>query len=283
MKLKIFSLLLIGSLSLATFQGCKKDNNTNAPATVEDSDLQASQDNALAENSFNDAFNISDDAIRSQGSLYKNADVQMSTLSGCANVTLDTSSGLKKLTIDFGSTGCTGNDGRTRTGKIIITLTGRYRAGGTVTTITFDNYYVDSNKVEGTKTVTNMGPNAAGHPVYKIEVTGAKITLANGQVIKWESSRTREMTAGYNTPNILDDEYAISGSARGTNRNGQSYMLNITSPLIVKIGCRFIEGGTMELTPSGKATRTIDYGNGSSCDDLVTVTINGKVHNFHMR
>jgi hypothetical protein len=44
------------------------------------------------------------------------------------------------------------------------------------------------------------------------------------------------------------------------------------------IGCRkHFTQGVLEHTPSGKAMRTIDYGNGA-CDDQATVTINGNTY-----
>jgi hypothetical protein len=99
----------------------------------------------------------------------------------------------------------------------------------------------------------------------------------------WTSSRNREWIAGSATQfNWLDDEYSITGSASGTNFEGTSFTVNITSPLIVKLDCRWITKGTFDLTPTGKLTRTFDYGNGS-CDANATVTINGTVFPVTLR
>src|SRR6202012_2249016 len=86
------------------------------------------------------------------------------------NISLDTTSNTRKIVVDFG-TGTTCKDGKVRSGQIIATWTGPYRATGTMITITFNNYTINGDKVTGTKTVTNEGLNANGNIHYKIEVT----------------------------------------------------------------------------------------------------------------
>jgi hypothetical protein len=273
MKRSILSLLFAGGLILFASQSCRKDSGND----VIDSDTIAAEDNATAEDIFNDVFALMDETARDQPALRTGG-----FRASCAQITVDSTSNPKVLTLDFG-TGCTGNDGRTRSGKIIITFTGRYRDAGTVITHTFDNYYVNGNKVEGTKIVTNMGTNSAGHMYYKIEVKDAKITTANG-VITWQSLREREWTAGENTASILDDEYNITGSASGTNRNGTHYTIQIDDldPLHVKIGCRWIVSGKVSITPDGKSARTVNYGNGD-CDNDATVLINGRSYAIKLK
>ena len=40
------------------------------------------------------------------------------------------------------------------------------------------------------------------------------------------------------------------------------------------MSCRWFESGTLDVTPEGKATRTLDYGT-TGCDANATVTILG--------
>ncbi|MGZ5243936.1 MAG: hypothetical protein ACXWEY_09200 [Bacteroidia bacterium] len=275
MKRIFLTLLAFSAITLFILSSCKK----NDPVAENDSDIAAAEDNAYAEDIFGDVFKLMDEAAREQNGFYKNGLEETATLA-CATVTADTTVSPRKLTIDFGA-GCVGQDGRTRAGKIIITFTGRYRNPGTVITHTFDNYTVNGNKVEGEKTVTNMGKNAAGNLVFKIEVKGAKITTANG-IITWESKREREWMAGQNTATISDDEYAISGSAKGTNRNGKKFEVTIIDPLHIKIGCKWITKGSLEIKPEDKLKRTVDYGNGT-CDNTATVTIAGRTYTFLMK
>ena len=260
---------VIGSSLL--FTSCKKDAS-------KDADVESSENNALAEASFNDVTSIADQAalggsvnMRVAGENREDGSLG----SGCATVTIDTVSTPHIITIDFGSTNCVCNDGRTRRGKILLSYSGRYRESGTVISISFNNYFVNDNQLTGTKTITNQGLNNAGNLVYKIEVNG-QILKANGAgTISWTSSRQREWTAGANTPLVWsDDAYSITGTASGTNASGKSYTINITKPLVRKMSCRWFESGTVDVTPEGKPARTLDYGT-SGCDANATVTILG--------
>jgi hypothetical protein len=279
MKLKTI-VWALGIVLIGFTQACKKD-------AASDADTQAASDNAYAEASFNDVYTMVDDASRQHPGIYKTDDNQMALLSGCTKVTVDSTGKPHKITLDFG-TGCVGNDGRTRTGQIVITYTGRYRDSGTVITATLVNYTVTdlgstyANKIEGTKTITNLGHNSKGHPMIEIKVTGAKVTTASGSAT-WACDRTREWAAGYNTPfNIWDDVYLVTGNASGTNIKGVSYTADVVTPLQFAVGCHWIESGVLNLTPSGMATRTIDFGNGT-CDANATVTISGHQYPIVMR
>jgi hypothetical protein len=274
-QLKLGTLVLGAGLFIASFSSCKKADNVTA-------DTQAADDNSYAEATYNDAFNAVDVAAKNNTSFFKTSEATLDMLSGTSiTITIDSTGITRKLTIDFG-TGTTCKDGKTRSGQIIATWTGRYRDAGTVITITFVNYTVNGDKVEGTKTVTNLGKNSNGNIHYSIVVKGAKITTSKG-VISWESTRDREWVAGSNTMDIFDDVYNITGSASGTNIKGVSYTITITSPLVVNLACRFIESGTLSISTSNStSTGIVDFGNGT-CDDLATFTWNGKTYPFHMR
>ncbi len=260
---------VIGSSLL--FTSCKKD-------AAKDSDVESAENNSLAEGSFNDVTTISDQAAIGGSVNMRVADGSRedgSLGSGCATVTVDTVSTPHLITIDFGSTNCVCNDGRSRRGKILLNYSGRYREAGTTISISFNNYFVNDNQLTGTKTITNQGLNNAGNLVYKIDVTGQVIKANGAGTISWTSSRLREWTAGANTPLVWsDDAYSITGTASGTNASGKSYTINIVKPLVRKMSCRWFESGSLDVTPEGKATRTLDYGT-TGCDANATVSILG--------
>jgi hypothetical protein len=272
--------LLTFFVTAALVTGCRKDD--------EDTDTSSSGDNAFAEATFNDINNIADEAGYSGSvSNYRLGNDEGSLLSTCATVTFDSLNTADQDTIhiNFGSTNCTGNDGRARRGEILVYYSGRYRDSASTHTITFNNYFVDDNQVLGTKTVVNNGHNSAGHLVYSITVNGQIILANNGGTITWNSQRQREWTQGESTAIWSDDVYSITGSASGTGANGHNFTVNITSPLIrnMALGCRrhFVQG-IFELTPDNKPTRTVDFGTGA-CDDIATVTINNHTYTIHMR
>ncbi|MDE3250475.1 MAG: hypothetical protein KGO82_17570 [Bacteroidota bacterium] len=269
-RISIFIAATVISSSML-FTSCKKDSS-------KDSDTESAENSALAESSFNDVTTISDQASIGGAvnvRLMSDAREEGSLGSGCATVTVDTVSNPHLVTIDFGATNCVCNDGRSRRGKILVSFTGRYRDVGTIINISFNNYFVNDNQLTGTKKITNKGLNGAGHPVYQVEVNGQIIKANGAGTITWVSTRQREWTAGYDTPlNLADDAYSITGSASGTNASGKSYTLTIVKPLVRKMNCRWFESGSVDVTPEGKPTRTLDYGN-SGCDADATVTILG--------
>jgi hypothetical protein len=278
MKVKSILTYFIVAATISTlFNSCRKRDRDDA----DNRDTSASTDNALAEGSYNDVSNISDQAAAGNLSSYfisNSSEMKSSLLSSCATITRDTVSVPHILTINFGTTNCLCNDGRYRRGIINVSYTGAYRDSASTHTITFNDYYVNDNKIMGTKTVVNNGHNAAGHLIYSITVNG-QILKATGGTITWTSNRTREWIIGENTLTWGDDVYLITGSGSGTSANGNSFTVTITSPLRREIGCRHFVSGTFTLSPSGKPDRYFDFGNGT-CDNQATVTINGHLYNI---
>lgn len=276
-KILTAAILCTALIATTALQSCKKDRDT----TTDEATNQA-----LAEGTYNDVHNMADQASTTGTINYKDAADQgiLSTVI----ITRDSTGpgGQYTTTIDFGTTDQLCADGRKRRGKIIINHTGRYWAQGTVITITFDNYYVNDNKVLGTKTLTNGGVNAQGQPFFNVNVNGSIELANNGGTITWNSQRTRTYLAGYTTPGYLwDDKIQITGSASGTTASGNTYSATITNPLIRDFTCpsgagrwHFVQG-TIVLSVTGRSDRTLDYGSGT-CDNLATFTVDGRVYNI---
>jgi hypothetical protein len=260
-----------------SFTACKKDSKK------EDSDTTPAQDNSLAESHYNDVNTMVDASANAGGSFsFRSATNarEENIFGGCTTVNIDTVNTTRSITIDFGTANCLCADGRNRRGKILATWTGKYRDAGTVVNISFDNYFVNDNQIKGTHKTTNMGLNTANHLVYKIEVNGYIVKGNNGGTITWVSTRNREWVDGANTPlNILDDTYSITGSASGTIASGDSYTITITQALVRKMSCYWFESGKVDVTPTGRLTRSLDYGT-SGCDNKATVTIAGNTYNI---
>ncbi len=141
--------------------------------------------------------------------------------------------------------------------------------------------------MKGTKTVTNNGHNAAGHMNWSIAVNGT-VVKANGQgTVTWTSTRDREWLAGESTPFIwADDEYGVTGTASGTSAKGVSFNVTITSQLVRKIACpKHFVTGTFDFTPGTKPVRHVDFSppSNGACDNIATVTINGKTYTVTMK
>ena len=278
MKIKqlTFGLALAALVGSSILSSCKKKTKED-----QDKDTSSASDQSLASTTVNDMTSISDEAGTNYSvSSFKTENTEGLLSVSCATITADTLLAAKTITVNFGATNCTCIDGRTRRGALIMTFTGKYKDSLTVITVTPQNYFVNDNQVTGSKTITNKGHNAANHLVYDVSAN-IQIIKANGAGnISWQSNRQRELVAGESTHTWSDDLYSITGTASGTSANGNSFSSTITSPLIrnMAIGCRrHFTQGILEHTPSGKATRYIDFGNGA-CDDQAVVTINGSTY-----
>lgn len=279
-KLIVNPLVLIAFACMAV-TSCKKENTNEQ----ESSATEVSKDNAQAENVYDDvAQQVDETAMRS---VYLDPQTTLSSTTGCPAVTIDypnSTTWPKVVTIDYGTSNCITTNGVSRRGQIIATFSGPYRATGTVISITFNNYFVNDNHVEGLKTITNAGLNTNGQMFWNINVQNAKITRTDSSYVTWNSTRVRTWIAGQTTYGVrADDVFEISGNATGSNSNGNSFTATITSPLYVAFNCRWIESGVISLTPSNRPARTIDFGTAGNCDDQATVIVNGNSYQITLR
>ncbi|MEQ8624864.1 MAG: hypothetical protein RJQ00_03175 [Vicingaceae bacterium] len=271
------SLFILFCISI-TVSSCQKDEEE---MQAEEIVADAIEDNAEFENALNGVENVSVDASD------RESDSSSYEFENCASITVTPSwlSGTfpKTIVIDFGDSNCLGTDGNYRRGKVNIILSGPYRDSGTTITTTLDNYYQNDNKIEATKTKTNLGRNGTGNIVFDVVVENGLFTSVNNYKISWRSNRTVEWIDGENTVfNIFDDEYEIDGAANGVTRNGNLFTMDILENLNIKLNCRWIRSGKISIVPENFSARTVDYGNGN-CDRLATYTTNGKDYQFSMR
>ena len=276
------TIMIAAALTSLTFMtSCKKEDSMKDTEDVASITTNADQfQEAEAANS--DVDEISDMAVELhsvEGARMAN-NSNPNTILSCATVTNDTVN--QVITVDF-STGCTGHHGHVRSGQIIIHYSGgTYFTPGFQRIVTFNNYYVDGRHVEGTRTIINNGLNTSGNLNWSISAQNMRVTRSNGTYHEWNSSRVREMIAGDTLLTHPDDDiYSITGSSSGSNSNGNSCTAVITNPLIKRGDWRYIVSGTVVITPSNRAQRTLDFGNGA-LDDLATVTKNGITHTIHL-
>ncbi len=273
-------LLLIIAIVTFGFTACQK-NKFN-----DESEASSAQNFNVAEVEDDNLQIMADQAdINGEIDLRQSATAQEANLLGCAIVTKDSLSSPKKITIDFG-TGCTNNNGVTRKGKILVTYTGRYRDAGTVIHITSEDYYVNANKVDINRTVTNNGANGNGNLTFSI-VADRKVTFPDGTFSTSSTDdKTREWIEGSNTPrDFSDDVYKVTGTGTHSSKKGIVYDVRIETALTRKVACRQFTSGVVKIIRYGQRERygVIDFGNGD-CDDEATVTLdNGRTYTISLR
>jgi len=265
---------MIFSLAIFTFS-CKEPEEIDNPPTTEET-LNALAEYSLVNKLYADAFSETDDAakytddqIDGKKNGYKE-DYPIITITPFDAVTWP-----KDVTVNYGTTNYLCQDGRYRRGIINFETTGFYREEGTIVTITFDNYYQNNIKVEGTQIVTNTGRNASNNLVYTVEINDGVVTTQDNKVIHYEESTSREWVGGEPTVlEICDDNYHITGTQNGISSDSISYVLTVQTRLDVMVCCRWIRGGVLDVDIEGLETITIDYGN-DECDHDAVVTILG--------
>lgn len=268
MKTKILMFAMVFSLAIVS---CTKENIANSTITSDD----VAETSKLV-TAGDDVTNLIEGQLSTADGIYGRGVLD---LPSCAVVTVTglpaTVGSTITKTIDFGNTGCTLNNGNTLKGKMIFSFPYLPNATSHTINCSFDNFYHNGIKIEGTKTLTRT--ITVNGPVVSIQMN-ITATHPNGHVHHKEGTATRTMTAGYSTPlNPLDNVYSITGNWTNTSNNNAT-AVTITSPLIVKLNCTHIVQGVIFYV-KGSNNATLDYGNGD-CDAFAVFTLNGVVHNI---
>jgi hypothetical protein len=276
MKAKnILPALIIASFIMA-FSSCKKDRSSTIDEI--ETTFEISENQAVSDNLNQDAGDVMEEAaarhgLTGGGNGCGNPNT-MNWIGQCATITVTGNFPAKNIKIDFG-TGCTSPNGVVRKGIVNILLTDSVRTPGSIATITFDNYYVNTFKKEGTITRTNTTVAGSNTLSHNRTVTNGKITGPNGKYWLHSSNIDITQTAGINTPcDITDDVYTLTGTRTATNAAGKSRTSSTQTPLQKKTSCSNIDMGILKVEgPNHYAI--IDFGDGA-CNNLATISIDGR-------
>jgi len=293
---------------------CKKEvSDTLSPQDEEQANLVATQSDAEAENVFdgvfNDALGVNADVGLGATGIFGRLSAgnvgaygiggrvdNVNQLPACLNLSLDhtsTSPFPVRVTLDFGSAGCVANDGHQHRGKMIIVYTGRLLTPGANATVKFEDYYIDSIRIDNSTaySVTNTG--TVDKPQLTIEVN-AKLSKANGNYSEWHSRKVITWIQGYSTAsNRLDDVLKIEGEASGKVKRNDvlvAWKAVISEPLIKQFSCPSISKGIVKIARETISTNSqwagsLDYGypDGGKCDRFAKLTVNGNSFEITLR
>jgi hypothetical protein len=269
-------LTLSTAAAVLLLSSCKKNNSDRIDEY--EATFELSGDQAIADNLTEDANDVFNEAAMDKN-LMGARPVSPNTPNGttgilsCATVTVTPATGFPKtMIIDFG-TGCTSPNGITRKGKITVQLSDSVRKYNSTAVMTFQDYYVNGFKKEGTITWTNT--SLPGTKSWQRKVENGKITSPAGNYWLHNGIKNVTQTAGVATPNILlDDVFSVTGNHTVTNAAGKTRTGNILEALQKKTICENIDKGKVKIEgPSHYAI--INFGDGT-CDKLATISIDGR-------
>ena len=174
-------------------------------------------------------------------------------------------------------------DGKIRTGKISIRLTGAVKDQNSQMIVKLRNYVADGIQYSCDSIVITTTKSNSTYAAFSVK-------LSNG------ACKTSSFTINYSFESRLFDIYPKGdpvgsdavvytfGPTLGTNRNGTNFSTNVTQyyHLVKNKTCPYIVKGTMELTPQGFKPRTIDFGDGA-CDEEATFTVKENTVAFKLK
>jgi len=282
-------------MSAIIYTGCQKENDAPVPATTtSDRTISGIHEMAAADASFMDAV-----SMVSAGTVPGLINIEPNSTTPWTSPCAITTTGMHGIehtaTIDFG-TGCIGNDGNLRSGRIMIVWQGNYAEKGFYYMISFDKYALNHNRIEGSAKVVNLGPGGHGYIEFQVDAAGA-ITVPPREPAGEEATvmqRTgetrmsytfhgfREWVAGMLTDTWNDDIYLIHGGFYGTTLSGLSYKTDITTPLRHELSYPYYTSGIVNLRVND-ALKIIDYGfENNKRDDLASVIVGDVMTVIHL-
>ncbi|HAS43804.1 MAG TPA: hypothetical protein DCS93_25205 [Microscillaceae bacterium] len=307
-------LLVVTLIAGTTLWSCKQDETdpTAVEAQVQtDSNIETS---AEVQEEADRLQTEMDELEKSLGNNIDNARTSETiTFKKCATVTItrDATAGTRTVVIDYGN-GCADSTAAqngvtiTRTGKLTIVYTGKWREQNTVKTMTFESFAISLTKdgttltrtVNGTRIVTNQSTitfdlitGLGGTPKYRIQ-NDLTITLPQldadrpAREVTYKSDKVKTWTEGFGSLNPFDDVFTETGEFSGVNRRGVAYTAVIEEAVTHKTECWkslvFMPASGKVKYTSANAVASVDYGDGT-CDRKVTVTVNGNTYEFERK
>ncbi len=280
-KILYTSAFVLFTFGIVNLSSCKKSIQEDE----ETKDLVTLAENSQLDESVTDNFteimgssmldlNLFEAPIQSVNSQSFNQEFAANADSSCRVVTITPTGNVfpKTMTIDYGS-GC-GAAGNVRKGKIVSVISGPMRKSGTVIETRFVDFYVNNNKITGTKRIVINGLNENLNLNFTVNINQT-VTSATGATRTYNSVYMIEWRQGILTPSKADDVYAIRGTESGRDSQGRNFSSTTLSPLIKKMNCDFIVAGKNQINVTGRPQFILDYGDGQ-CDNKATVTANGQ-------
>ncbi len=201
----------------------------------------------------------------------------------CATTSIfpfDTLTWPKEMLIDYGDTNCFGTDKRYRRGGVKIEFTHFLPDSLFKAIISFDNFFINDNKVIGTIALERKGNSLEGQPLFDVKFKEMTLIMAEG-TLSYKAERLLKWVEGFREDLYEAENFRFEMSADkavvGQSAKGRPFEAVILVPLQYNNTCAWIKKGVIELQPYEKEMETIDFGS-AICNDKVAVTVNAVVY-----
>jgi hypothetical protein len=192
----------------------------------------------------------------------------------CPDVVIDTAEAGYPITItlDYGDSTVLKNR-RVLSGTVEIVISGPKNTDGTIRTITYTDFTVDSVVVNGAVSELFNGDNSS---TKTISVTDDLTFLyPDGTLYTRVGKRVHNWLEGLDTElDPEDDKIEVTGDVTVTSSLDESYSKTIIEPLIRLGSCKYYVQGIAQITLNSEIISEINYGDGD-CDNEATITVAG--------
>jgi hypothetical protein len=274
-NLRLGKLSVLLAAALITVASCRRGTtDDNYLANDDDREGYATEGSRIGWAN-EDIISLADQA----GTLY-NAEYIRKAGDKSVSVAVDTMNTPHTLIVRFGNKDVACADGRTRRGSIVISYNGRYSDTSDLHTITFNDYYINGNRMSGYMKVTRRDTTVTGDWYYNVQVNDTMHVnpddKINNKFVLWNGNLVRRWVGGQKTNDRSDDFFTTSGTATLTRPSGHTFNFNIATPLQFATDCDFAQSGVVNVT-GYTGNRVLNYGSGN-CDNAAQLNIDVHVY-----
>ena len=179
----------------------------------------------------------------------------------------------KTITLDYGD-GTELNNGTVISGSIVIVVSAPPRTDGATRVVTFNDFYVDSVNIAGTRTISFSASDEEG---LTFTVVGDLVfTFTDGTYIERHAEKVRKLVEGYATHfDHSDDILHITGYVSSVSSEGYTFSRTIIDKLVRLGDCRYIVSGIVVMEKNDEVFAELNFGDGT-CDDIATIIKDGE-------